>query len=62
MLERTASPQTPVCGNTAGESRAFSGHQQTPPARSVGCTVGVRQASDGDVDEQRKIGSPIGFV
>lgn len=44
MLERTctASPQTPVGGNIAGESRMFSGHQQTQPARYVGCTVGVR--------------------
>lgn len=48
----------PYCG----ESRVFSGHQQTQPACSVGCAVGVRQASDGDVDEQRKTGSQIGFL
>lgn len=64
MLERTctATPQTPVGGNTAGESHVFSGHQQTQPACSVGCTVGVRPVSDGDVDKQRKIGSHIGFL
>lgn len=64
MLERTCtvSPQTSVGGNTAGEGRVFSGHQQTQPARSVGCAVGVRQASDGDVDKQRKTGSQIGLL